>query len=422
MKYIIYSILLFFLSTVCYANNIWRETILTPESQTVYHLVDNERFRLDLTHTRGQFRDVTINLDNTLFGRAHKIGNVDLTAQIKSAWTQGYSGQGITIGVVDYFYIPNSYSSIILNNVNTSDERGSYRSYRFDITGTAYEYQASRNLLFRGADPTSHTNPNWSKRMHHGSMAIHIAGGKHEDNGGTLMPGIAKDANLIEIDLYPHPSEYAQRESQYYRNRFDFINLSFGRITAPLTPLNVMTPRYRNMDQSGTYPQGHLPVFVIAAGNEDTSATYADIAARTPFNSNYFSTEMALSSATFDGRPFSDYLLIAGGVVRTGETTYAPDGNMPGEVTELQNRWIVAPFVFQTDAIISGSRSYIDGTSYSAPYISGIAAIVNSKFPELSPADVAGVLLNTTRDLGAPGTDPVYGRGMVDLANALSPQ
>ncbi|MCG8473414.1 MAG: S8 family serine peptidase [Desulfobacterales bacterium] len=421
MKCIIYSILLFFFSTVCYANNIWHESIFTPESQTVYHIVDNERFRLDLTHTRGQFRDVTINLDNTLFGRAHKIENVDLTAQIKSAWTQGYSGQGINIGVVDYFYIPSWYLPVNINNVNTADVRGTYSNIRLDISSKIYDFEYSSDTLSRTANPSSSLDRNWSKQMHHGDISKHIAGGKHEDSGGTLMLGIAKDANIFHLDLFPR--DHTQLNSQYYNNRFDFIYYSYFLINPPSGPLRTMGNRYRSMDQSGTYPQGHLPVYVISGGNEHgNSATYAGISQRVPFNSNYYSTEMALSSDTFDGRPFSDYLLIAGGVVSTGETTYAPAGNMPGEVTELQNRWIVAPYAFQTDASIRPGVSDIRGTSFSAPYITGIAAIVNSKFPELSPVDVAGILLNTTRDLGAPGTDPVYGRGMVDLANALSPQ
>ena len=50
-----------------------------------------------------------------------------------------------------------------------------------------------------------------------------------------------------------------------------------------------------------------------------------------------------------------------------------------------------------------------------------MAAIVKDKFPQLSPAEVGNVLLDTARDLGTAGTDEVYGRGMIDLNNALSP-
>ena len=283
-------------------------------------------------------------------------------------------------------------------------------------------YLSESEAIFRPTvtEPISRIDGEWTRNMNHGTLAKIIAGGKYDDDSGTLMLGIAKDANVFELDRAP--SDPTRLESQYYANRFDFINLSYTYFPGPGSTLSVMGNRYRSMDQSGTYPNGHLPVYVVAAGNMNgVSATYQDIARRTSYNSNYYSTEMALSSASFDGRSFSDYVLIAGGVVRTGETTYTPAGNMPGEVTELQNRWLVAPFEFQTE-FFATRDNIVRGTSFAAPYITGIAAVVNSKFPELPPADVAGILLNTARDLGTPGTDAIYGRGMVDLANALSPQ
>ncbi|MCG8471156.1 MAG: S8 family peptidase [Desulfobacterales bacterium] len=420
MKYILHGILFLFFSTVCYANNIWVETIRTPQFQTTSIPINNDRYHLEFTYTRGLFREVTLNLDNTLFGRAHKIGNVDITAQIKSAWTQGYSGQDINIGIVDNFHRPVWSLPVVIDRVNTADIRGTYRFIKLKFISHLTDYVYTSQYFFHTPNPPSRTDGNWFDYMTHGSLAKIIAGGKHEDDSGTLMLGIAKDANIFELDL--SPSDPTQLDSQYYRNRFDFINLSHISLFPDPGPLRAMTNRYQSMDRSGTYPHGHLPVYIIGGGNLDgVSATYANIARRIPYNSNYYSTEMALSSETFDGRSFSDYLLIVGGVARTGENTFSPAGNMPGEVTELQNRWLVAPYLFQADFFIT-SNNTIRGTSYAAPYVAGIAAIVNSKFPELSPADVAGILLNTTRDLGTPGTDAVYGRGMVDLANALSPQ
>ncbi|NKQ94787.1 hypothetical protein GUJ73_25195, partial len=38
------------------------------------------------------------------------------------------------------------------------------------------------------------------------------------------------------------------------------------------------------------------------------------------------------------------------------------------------------------------------------------------------PLDVAHVVLSSARDLGAPGTDPIYGRGMLDVEAALAPK
>ncbi len=62
------------------------------------------------------------------------------------------------------------------------------------------------------------------------------------------------------------------------------------------------------------------------------------------------------------------------------------------------------------------------GTSWSAAYVSGAAAALWSAYSHLSASQVVELLLLTATDLGAPGVDEVYGRGLVNLSNALSPQ
>lgn len=61
------------------------------------------------------------------------------------------------------------------------------------------------------------------------------------------------------------------------------------------------------------------------------------------------------------------------------------------------------------------------GTSMAAPVVSGAAAVLKGAFPNLTARQVVDILLRTATDLGAPGTDPVYGRGLVNLARALQP-
>lgn len=75
------------------------------------------------------------------------------------------------------------------------------------------------------------------------------------------------------------------------------------------------------------------------------------------------------------------------------------------------------------DADIESGDGYgtYSGTSMAAPVVSGAAAVVKSKAPNLTARQVVDILLRTATDLGAPGTDPVYGRGLVNLALALQP-
>jgi subtilisin family serine protease len=54
-----------------------------------------------------------------------------------------------------------------------------------------------------------------------------------------------------------------------------------------------------------------------------------------------------------------------------------------------------------------------DGTSLSAPFVVGVAALIRALRPDLSADEVLEVLLRTATDLGAPGCDELYGCGLV---------
>lgn len=70
----------------------------------------------------------------------------------------------------------------------------------------------------------------------------------------------------------------------------------------------------------------------------------------------------------------------------------------------------------------TGTAFLYSGTSFSAPVISGAVALLAQAFPTLSGAQIVDLLLRTATDLGATGTDAVYGRGELNLAKAFAPQ
>jgi type VII secretion-associated serine protease mycosin len=59
------------------------------------------------------------------------------------------------------------------------------------------------------------------------------------------------------------------------------------------------------------------------------------------------------------------------------------------------------------------------GTSFSAPQVAGVAALVKAKNPSWSPAQVINRLKSTARDAGPRGIDPYYGWGVLDAYAAL---
>ena len=60
------------------------------------------------------------------------------------------------------------------------------------------------------------------------------------------------------------------------------------------------------------------------------------------------------------------------------------------------------------------------GTSFSAAYVSGLAALMLERNPALKPDEVRAILMKTARDLGAPGRDDLFGAGEADAFAAVS--
>jgi subtilisin family serine protease len=67
-----------------------------------------------------------------------------------------------------------------------------------------------------------------------------------------------------------------------------------------------------------------------------------------------------------------------------------------------------------------GKYQMPSGTSFSAAYISGLAALVLERNPAEKPDEMRAVLMKTARDLGAPGRDDLFGAGEADAFAAVS--
>lgn len=78
------------------------------------------------------------------------------------------------------------------------------------------------------------------------------------------------------------------------------------------------------------------------------------------------------------------------------------------------------PMVFGSLSVTAIDYESASGTSFSAPYVSGVAALVRSKNPSLSNVQVRNILDSTAVDFGKTGYDFVYGFGRVDAAAAVA--
>jgi hypothetical protein len=103
--------------------------------------------------------------------------------------------------------------------------------------------------------------------------------------------------------------------------------------------------------------------------------------------------------------------------------------DVDGDIADFSSRagsaksyFLVAPGVQILAPELDGDAALVSGTSFAAPHVTGAVALVLHAAPFLSTREVVEILLETATDLGAPGTDDVYGRGLLNLAAALGPQ
>jgi len=75
--------------------------------------------------------------------------------------------------------------------------------------------------------------------------------------------------------------------------------------------------------------------------------------------------------------------------------------------------------IYSTGIYGSGYR-YGTGSSDATAIVSGAAALVRAKYPELSAAEVVHRLTATATDAGEPGRDDTYGYGRLNLLRALT--
>ena len=82
--------------------------------------------------------------------------------------------------------------------------------------------------------------------------------------------------------------------------------------------------------------------------------------------------------------------------------------------------WVTAP----GREIISlgrlpGTVKMSSGTSFSAPAVAGVAALLKEAFPQMTPADFKQILKVSSKDLGRTGYDIYYGWGLLQAPDAI---
>ncbi|MDX3714328.1 type VII secretion-associated serine protease mycosin [Streptomyces europaeiscabiei] len=80
---------------------------------------------------------------------------------------------------------------------------------------------------------------------------------------------------------------------------------------------------------------------------------------------------------------------------------------------------VAAPGVDMISTVPGGGHCSDNGTSFSAPYVAGVAALLKSKYPTWSAQQIVAQI-EQTAERSIPGHDPLVGWGVVDPVKALT--
>ncbi|WP_054949796.1 S8 family peptidase [Numidum massiliense] len=80
---------------------------------------------------------------------------------------------------------------------------------------------------------------------------------------------------------------------------------------------------------------------------------------------------------------------------------------------------VAAPGVDIPSTYLGKHYAMLSGTSMAAPHVTALAGLIRSLNPQLTNTEVMAIIKSTTRDFGAAGIDVYFGRGIIDIGQAL---
>ncbi|NGM88240.1 autotransporter domain-containing protein [Parapusillimonas sp. SGNA-6] len=304
------------------------------------------------------------------------------------AYSLGYSGLGVTVGVLD------------------SGIAAMHPEFSGKVAG-GYDFILGRAVSERNGIDTDG----------HGSHVNGIIGARRD---GAGMHGVAYNARLFSV-RYDDESDVNEDDERALAAGWNYLasqrlavinnSLGYNDCDSPGEfPCNVND--YTAAEVEEKYPltveafkrvaeSGALMVF--ATGNE--SQPNADLLGGAPHLFEELKNNwLAVTSISVDGQP-TDYANHCG--VAKDWCLAAPGGGDDEPVHGVYS--------------VNYRGGYIrhSGTSMATPHVAGAAAVVKEAFPYFGAYHLQQTLLTTATDLGAPGVDPVYGWGLLNLGKAV---
>ncbi|MFC0679021.1 autotransporter domain-containing protein [Lysobacter korlensis] len=286
--------------------------------------------------------------------------------------------------------------------------------------------------------------------LQYNAHGTHVAGTMAANRNGTGMHGVAFGADLTSARLFfnrvveyyvdgsgrivtrtnttgPDTATTVSMFNQLGAAGVRAINHSWGLSSEPTTR-TALDAIYRNTANADYLRTAFVnptlryqTIQVWAAGNNsgNIAGIYATLPRLAPEVEPYWLSVVNLAqngslSASSSICGFSaNWCITAPG---TGIASSVVTGTITGRVIEGADGSM--RLLIDSERPEYGYANYT-GTSMAAPHVTGALGLLMERFPYLNNAQVRDVLLTTARDLGAPGVDPIYGWGLMDLRRAI---
>jgi subtilisin family serine protease len=357
-------------------------------------------------------RQASIGSDETFFAAQWAPRSI----HAEEAWDAGARGTGARVAILDGGLNNNHI------DLNTSVDVANSRSF---VTGFAFNQDAPCGA----ASCFSH--------------ATHVAGIVAAEDDGLGAIGIAPGATIIGVKVLHGGSGtfgaiisgivYAATpagDPEEPGAGAHIINMSLGATFPSGRDIKVRALKAL-LDQATTFAHNQGVLVVASAGNGDkkgrgidhdlgrwfTLPAQADhvvgVSALAPVG-------FALGATNFDRlASYSNF-----GTRLVDFSGPGGDGALPGNavctVGVITAPCFVFDFVFGPGTLGSNTGYFfVAGTSQAAPAVAGVAALVVGTKGPMDPDDLLATLVNSADDLGAPGIDPVHGKGRVNAFEAV---
>lgn len=221
-------------------------------------------------------------------------------------------------------------------------------------------------------------NGNTDDTEGHGTFVAGIIGAKR--NNHIDIAGIAPEANIVCMKCFDHNKSVVSSAVRAIRSCVDdyhcgVINMSFGA-----------TEQADELHEAVQYAASKGVVIVASVGNDGTSELFYP----------------AAYSETIGVGAVDSLRRVASFSQQNSSVTVVAPGSSVVSLGSSNN------------SVMTGS-----GTSFAAPFVTGVAVLLKQLYPGMTVTDFRNILANSSQDLGASGYDTAYGYGLVQAPEAI---